>query len=638
MHRLKILILFFAALIVAQAVYAQEPAKILSLDDLSAFRPQAGNWQIVGSVAMDPRLDIHAPHPAPVVDAGKKKKKSDEPPVKELPHAVSFQPGKGILLNMNDDTKKSQLITTWEHGDIELELEVMLPKGSNSGIYLQGRYEVQLLDSWGERNPKFSDIGGIYRNWENQPGKIYMGKAPLSNPAKAPGLWQKMKISFRAPTFDASGNKTTNARFVAIELNGVKIHDNVQVPLPTGGPLENNEVAQGPIMIQGDHGPVAFRNIRYTVIKDLKVSLGDVAYKTYKGNFKEVTDFVSLKPTKTGTSKELTCEVLDDENAYGVQYSGRITVPEDNAYQFLIAYTGGIKLIVNGETLADVQRPDAWDMKETKAVSLKAGTYPFEIYNFKDASWMPPRLGFGVKTASTKVQLLHAFNSYPTDSDPTSPILIDVGNQPKLLRAFIDFQGDRSNRLTHTIGVGDPTGVNYVYDLDAGNIACVWRGAFVDATPMWNDRGDGSFRPRGAVQYLFVNEPLAFLANQNEAFPLVGKEGEFRSKGYAIEESTGRPVFRYLYQGLEIEDKVYPDDNSRSLTHELTIKNRGTKPGLYYKLAEGTTLSAVTGGYYVIDQQYYIQVAGNPVIREVNGKKELMIAIDGSGLKYTIIW
>lgn len=637
-NRMNKLILAFTILIWSQTLLAQEIANTLSLDDLSAFRPQAGNWQIVGSVAMDPRLDIHAPKPVAVVETGKKKKKTVDAPVQELPHAVTFQPGKGILLNINDDIKKSHLVTTWEHGDIDLELEVMLPKGSNSGIYLQGRYEVQLLDSWGEKNPKYSDIGGIYRNWETEPGKIYMGKAPLSNPAKAPGLWQKIKISFRAPTFDASGKKITNARFVSVELNGVKIHDNVEVPLPTGGPLENNEVPKGPIMIQGDHGPVAFRNIRYKSIRDVKASLSDITYKTYKGSFKEVADFTSLKPVKTGTSKELTCEVLEDENGYGVVYSGAITVPEDNVYTFLIAYTGGIKLVINGETLADVQRPDAWDFKESKPVSLKAGTYPVEIYNFKDASWMPPRLGFGIQTASSKPQLLHAFNSYPPDNDPTSPILIDAGSQPRLLRAFVDFNGDRSKRLTHTIGVGDPTGINYVYDLDAGNIACVWRGAFVDATPMWHDRGDGSFRPRGATQYLFVNTPLAFLNNQNEEFPRVGKEGEFRAKGYSIEEASGRPVFKYLYQGLEVEDKIYPVDNNRSITHEMNIKNRGTKTGLYYKIAEGSTISTMSSGYYRIDDQYYVSVAGNPIIREINGRKELVVSVEGSTVNYTIIW
>jgi hypothetical protein len=158
--------------------------------------------------------------------------------------------------------RKTTSLSNQEHGDLELELEVMLPRGSNSGIYLQGRYEVQLLDSWGVKNPKFGDIGGIYRNWENEKGKIYMGKAPLSNPAKAPGLWQKFKISFRAPRFDAAGNKIENARFVYVDLNGVRIHDNVEVPLPTGGPIENNEKPTGPLMIQGDHGPVAIRNIR----------------------------------------------------------------------------------------------------------------------------------------------------------------------------------------------------------------------------------------------------------------------------------------------------------------------------------------------------------------------------------------
>ena len=215
----------------------------------------------------------------------KKNKKAKDTPATPQPQAVTFSQGKGVLLNMNDGTKKDNLVSTFEHGDIELELEVMIPKGSNSGIYLQGRYEIQLLDSWGVLDAKYSDIGGIYRNWEKEPGKIYMGKAPLSNPAKAPGLWQKMKISFRAPKFDSSGKKIANARFVSVELNGVKIHDNVEVPLPTGGPLENNEKPCGPLMIQGDHGPVAFRNINYRLMKDIKFSLTDISYKTYKGEF-----------------------------------------------------------------------------------------------------------------------------------------------------------------------------------------------------------------------------------------------------------------------------------------------------------------------------------------------------------------
>jgi hypothetical protein len=623
------------------AGYAQQKAvTTLALEDMSAFKPQAGNWQIVGDVVMNPAVDIHPAEHQTIVENQKKKNKKDSkvtPAVK--PQAVTFTAGKGILLNVNDDVKKDNLITSWEHGDIELELEVMLPKGSNSGIYLQGRYEVQLFDSWGVQNPKFSDIGGIYRNWEQSPGKIYMGKAPLSNPSKAPGLWQKLKIAFVAPRFDQNGNKIANARFTTVELNGVKIHDNIEVPLPTGGPIENNEKPTGPLMIQGDHGGVAFRNIRYRLMKDLHASVNDISYKIYTGAFKTVSDYTAQQPVAQGKMPELTCEVLPTENAYGITYTGTLTVEENATYDITLAYTGGIKFLLDENVVIDVQRPDGGG-RQHASVQLSAGTYPFEIYNFKDASWMPPRLGFYIQTQNTHAVALHAFNSYPPDDEPVSPILISPGASPRLLRAFTDFKRDRSQRLTHTIGVGDPSGINYIYDLKSGNLVCVWRGEFVDATPMWHDRGDGSFIPRGAAQYLFNNQALSFLAAENDAFPSVSDEKDFRPKGYVLDEATSRPVFKYVYKGLEVEDKIYPEDNNRILTHELLIKSAGQQQNLYYKLAEGSSILLMPDGSYAVDdKQYYIKpAAGTSVrIREVNGKKELIAPL-ASGIKYSVIW
>lgn len=625
----------FTALICTAAYAQQQPMKTLALEDLSSFKQQAGNWQVVGDVVMNPSVDVHQRAAAPAAETGKKKKKSS-PTVGQAPQAVSFTAGKGILLNINDETKKDNIVTTFEHGDIELELEVMLPKGSNSGLFLQGRYELQLFDSWGVKDPKFSDIGGIYRNWETEPSKIYMGKAPITNAAKAPGLWQTLKVSFRAPRFDASGKKVANARFVSVELNGVKIHDNVEVPQLTGGPIANTEAPTGPLMIQGDHGPVALRNIRYKLMKEVAVSMSAVTYKTFQGNFKEVSQFATAKPVKTGTSPELTAEVLDDVNAYGVIYSGTVTVPADDTYTFNVGYTGGVVLTINDETIVEMQRPDAGGWVKG-SIELKAGTYPFVIANFKDASWMPPRLGLTVQTASSYPVALHAYNSFPPDDQPTSPILIGVGSEPRLLRAFIDFKGNRGERLTHTIGVGDPSGTHYVYDLASGNVAAVWHGGFVDATPMWHDRGDGSFRPLGAAQYLFLGQPLAFLAQAGDAFPATGKEGEFRPKGYTVSD-RGRPLFKYTYQGLEVEDQLYPDDNARVITHEVNIKNRGTKTGLYYKLAEGAAITTMPDGTYCVDKQYYIRTSTPAVVRERAGKKELVASVTGSNVKYSIIW
>lgn len=149
------------------------------------------------------------------------------------------------------------IYSEFKHGDAVIELELMVPKGSNSGVYVMGEYEVQVLDSFGVEKPGPGDIGAIY------------GAAPPRvNAAKKPGAWQKFTIDFRAPKFDSNGKKTANARFVKVTLNGTVIHENVEAKAPTPSCLTGKEAATGPIMFQGDHGPVAYRNIMITPIAE----------------------------------------------------------------------------------------------------------------------------------------------------------------------------------------------------------------------------------------------------------------------------------------------------------------------------------------------------------------------------------
>jgi Domain of Unknown Function (DUF1080) len=129
----------------------------------------------------------------------------------------------------------------------------MIPKGSNSGIYLMGEYEVQVLDSYGKEKVGPGDMGGIYKT-----------AAPKKNVCKKPGEWQKFIIEFQTPRFDSAGKKTANARFVKVTFNDEVIHENVEVKGPTGGELTGKEAPTGPLMFQGDHGPVAFRNLKVT--------------------------------------------------------------------------------------------------------------------------------------------------------------------------------------------------------------------------------------------------------------------------------------------------------------------------------------------------------------------------------------
>jgi len=173
----------------------------------------------------------------------------------------------GVMLN-GPTGRTCNLVTAAKHGDIELYVEFMLAKGSNSGVYLHGLYEIQIFDSFGSSEPmKSSDGGGIYHRWINNQG--VGGSAPSRNASRRPGEWQSYQVWFEGPRFDASGRKTRNARFLRVLHNGLGVQSNVECEGPTLAHMEIPEAAENPLMLQGDHGPVAFRNIHWRPLRPL---------------------------------------------------------------------------------------------------------------------------------------------------------------------------------------------------------------------------------------------------------------------------------------------------------------------------------------------------------------------------------
>jgi Domain of Unknown Function (DUF1080) len=186
--------------------------------------PKAGKWSVVSAVKLK----------------------------EGMPDRFSFEPGSGVLLN-GDDGRGIDLLSEETHGDCQLHVEFNVSKGSNSGVYFQGQYEVQILDSFGKKDAelKYGDCGGIYNT-----------APPKTNASKEPGEWQTFDVTFQAPRFDKDGKKTANAKFLKVVHNGTVIHENVEVEKPTTASLGGPEKPEGPLMLQGDHGPVAFRNLR----------------------------------------------------------------------------------------------------------------------------------------------------------------------------------------------------------------------------------------------------------------------------------------------------------------------------------------------------------------------------------------
>ena len=210
---------------------AAEPGEVsLVGKDLSTWRDNDGNWTIVGQAKMDPAN----------------------------PKRIAGTPGSGVLVN-GPVGKTKNIFSKFEHADVEAHVEFMVPEGSNSGVYFQGRYEVQILDSWGVEELKHGDCGGIYQRWAD--GRGFDGRAPKVNASLKPGEWQTFDVVFLAPRFDAQGNKTANAKFVKVLHNGKVVHENVEATGPTRSAAFGDEKPLGPLMLQGDHGPVAYRNI-----------------------------------------------------------------------------------------------------------------------------------------------------------------------------------------------------------------------------------------------------------------------------------------------------------------------------------------------------------------------------------------
>lgn len=136
----------------------------------------------------------------------------------------------------------ANLITDEKFSDFKLHIEFRIPKGSNSGVYLRGRYEVQITDSKG-MEPAIDQLGSVY-------GFI----SPSDMVAKEAGEWNSYDI-------------TLIGRMITLVANGKTIISNQEIPGITGGALDSNEGEPGPLYIQGDHGPVEYRNITITPAK-----------------------------------------------------------------------------------------------------------------------------------------------------------------------------------------------------------------------------------------------------------------------------------------------------------------------------------------------------------------------------------
>ncbi|WP_343307287.1 family 16 glycoside hydrolase [Chitinophaga niabensis] len=591
-----------AGLTITQPAFSQSGQ--IPLQDFSSFKNPSSSWQIAGDVS------------ASLLK----------------PNVLNTAKGTGILVNMPGKKAHGEdLYSNLEHGDMDLELDYMMASGSNSGIYFQGRYEFQLLDSWGVRSPKPGDNGGIYERWDDskpEGQKGYQGYAPRQNSSKAPGLWQHLKVSFQAPRFDASGKKTENARIIRAELNGVVIHENLELMGPTRGSIGGgDEKATGPLRIQGDHGAVAFKNIQIKQFDQPIPELSNLQYSVYKGRYDANVNLAAQKAEAQGSVAKLTANAGPLSQEYQILYKGTLKVKAAGEYTFVLNGQGGAALVkINNQVVVP------FGQRGGKA-NLSAGDLPVEIIYGREGDRGNPALGISIAGPGIR----EFYTGDAITPDDTDPILVTAETNT-ILRSFMDI-GNRT-RVVHAVSVGSPEKLHYTYDLDKGMIVQLWRGDFLETTPMWHERGNGTARAQGVKQLFGMPYfTLGRLASQQDAWKTDSAGTSYRPKGYVLDEKD-RPTFKYQIFGSNVTDVIRVSEDGHGISREITV----TEPAgdLYAKLAEGTQIEAGEKDQYVIDgKQYYLQLldagGAKPVVRDAGNRKELIIPVKGK-LSYSILF
>ncbi len=169
-------------------------------------------------------------------------------------------------------------------------------------------------------------------------------------------------------------------------------------------------------------------------------------------------------------------------------------------------------------------------------------------------------------------------------------------------------------------------------------IGQAWRGGFLDATPMWHDRGDGSSRVAGSVLYFGKPVPsIEKLANEQSPWAADTAGTGYKPKGYVLDNS-GQPTFRYMVYGAMVNDVSTVIDGGQGISRQITLQNQ--VDGLFVHLVTASNIESLGNGLYTVDDKsYYIRIddGAKPILRDAGGKQELIIPIKQK-LTYSIIF
>lgn len=626
LYAFAMLLLFFSCQLDSQQAAESEleeipqylPFNSLDLNDMPELKINGSNWSIKGGVKSDFSKEWD----------------------------LQTTEGTGILINHVEDIGKrdaagqgEHLFTDFEHGDMEFEIDFMVPKGSNSGLYFMSRYELQIRETHDDPDLSSDDCGGIYAQWK-EPGnhnETIGGKAPNVKAVKAPGLWQNYKVLFRAPKFDENGNKTQNAKFEHVYHNGYLIHEDVEVAGPTIEAFSEEEVAKAPLMIQGDHGPVAFRNIKYKLYGEDTVRISDLTYNLYEEEWDYLPDYQKFTPSESGEAESFInlTDISGHNDHFGLKFTAQINLPKDGDYLFETIIDDGGNLFID-EQLVVHNEGETRIGTERGIINLNKGVHILKLSYYQEIGNALLVLNIEGPEMEKRPYLSADIGKLTKDRSRQSSMTVQATDEVKMLRGFVDH---RDKKYTHTLSVGNPEGVHYSYDTRNNALLNLWRGDYADVTEMWVGRGHSQkLKPFNAI--LELNSGIPISVSKSKLSSYLANDERHDPKGFRLDK-RGRPTFLYQYGEVSVEEEIIPGENS-TMRRTLSFENFGLQ-SVSFRLASDKSIFEIDGSWLSVGGNYYIMIDNGrsmTTVKKMKITEDLIyeIPLGTSTLSYNILW
>jgi mono/diheme cytochrome c family protein len=310
------------------------------------------------------------------------------------------------------------------------------------------------------------------------------------------------------------------------------------------------------------------------------------------------------------------CHYFDKHKATGIQSLDMTTMTKRLRRDWFHRY-----LINPQEYRPGTRMPGAWPSGRTVVRNILHGDTPQQI----EAIWR--YLSDGNKAKVPSGLTVEAIELKPVD-------------KPIIYRNFIEGLSSRG------IAVGYPEKAHIAWDAEQMNLRLIWHGAFIDASKHWTGRGQGAQTPLGDhLIELTPGQPLARLDNVEASWPTeASRDAGFEFNGYQLDKA-GRPAFRYSWNGVSATDFIepIPGQPDSSLRRILSFSAEQPVSSLYFRVGSASSMEEKDGGW-LLDKAVQLKfLSGEPVVRTVNGKQELLVPLmfDGTGkssVVYEIIW